>query len=108
MSAPERMGMQMRATELAASRSPSASPRSCGGAALERREAGQVRSSATAGMKGARTSLFRVRGRVRVRARTDQTVASEGKAARHRVAQAKQRSPVSAAVRSDSLWYVAW
>ena len=46
-----------RATELAASRSASASPRSCGGAALERSEAGQVRSSATAGMKGARTSL---------------------------------------------------
>ena len=67
MSAPERMGMQMRATELAASRSPSASPRSCGGAALERREAGQVRSSATAGMKGARTNLVGVRAVVRVR-----------------------------------------
>ena len=79
MSAPERMGMQMRATELAASRRPSASPRSSGGAALERREAGQVRSSATAGMKGARTSLSRGRGRGRGRVKVRVRVKVRGK-----------------------------
>ena len=74
--------MQMRATELAASRRPSASPRSSGGAALERREAGQVRSSATAGMKGARTSLFRGRVRVGVRVRARVKVRGKGRVRR--------------------------